>query len=125
MRYLLDTNSCLYLMTGAHPALTAKVAECESGSIGISAVAFAELVLGSANGKAPSMGVVEDMISELPVVAFDEAAARAYAMLPFKRGRFDRLLAAHALSLGAVVVTRNRSDFADVPGLGVEDWTVA
>jgi tRNA(fMet)-specific endonuclease VapC len=54
---------------------------------------------------------------------FDDAAARAYARMPFRRGRFDRLLAAHALSLDATVVTNNLSDFADIPGLKVEDWT--
>ena len=54
----------------------------------------------------------------------DEAAAREYAKLPFKRARFDRLLAAHALSIGATVVTNNEADFADVPGLKIENWTV-
>ena len=44
--------------------------------------------------------------------------------LPFKRARFDRLLAAHALSLGVTIITNNESDFADVPGLTVENWTL-
>jgi tRNA(fMet)-specific endonuclease VapC len=57
-------------------------------------------------------------------VPFDEAAARTYARLPFKRARFDRLLAAHALSIGATVITNNEIDFADVPRLMVENWTV-
>ncbi|PMZ78725.1 VapC toxin family PIN domain ribonuclease, partial [Pseudomonas sp. FW306-2-11AD] len=52
-------------------------------------------------------------------------AAREYARLPFKRARFDRLLAAHALSLGATIVTNNEADFADVPGLRVENWSVS
>ena len=51
-------------------------------------------------------------------------AAREYARLPFKRARFDRLLAAHALSLGVTIITNNESDFADVPGLTVENWTL-
>jgi tRNA(fMet)-specific endonuclease VapC len=59
------------------------------------------------------------------MLPFDEAAARAYARLPFKRARFHRLLAAHALSIGAAVVTGNVTDFADIPGLQVEDWTTA
>jgi tRNA(fMet)-specific endonuclease VapC len=58
------------------------------------------------------------------MLPFDEAAAREYAKLPFKRARFDRLLAAHALSLGATIITNNEGDFADVPGLKVENWIV-
>ena len=44
--------------------------------------------------------------------------------LPFKRARFDRLLAAHALSLGVTIITNNEADFADVPELAVENWTL-
>jgi tRNA(fMet)-specific endonuclease VapC len=58
----------------------------------------------------------------VPVLPFDDAAAKAYAKLPFKRARFDRLIAAHAVSIGAVVVTNNPGDFADVPELKVENW---
>jgi len=63
------------------------------------------------------------VVAAVPLVPFDEPAARLYATLPFSRGRFDRLLAAHALSLGATIVTNNGADFADVPGLVIEDWT--
>ena len=55
---------------------------------------------------------------------FDFKAAVAYAAIPFKRASYDRLIAAHALSHGLTVVTANVADFADVPGLLVEDWTV-
>jgi tRNA(fMet)-specific endonuclease VapC len=47
----------------------------------------------------------------------------AYAQLPFKRASFDRLIAAHAVSQDLIVVTGNAKDFADVPGLKVENWT--
>lgn len=62
---------------------------------------------------------------KIPILSFDDAAAREYARLPFKRARFDRLLAAHALSLRATIVTNNEADFADVPGLRVENWSVS
>jgi tRNA(fMet)-specific endonuclease VapC len=68
--------------------------------------------------------VLERFISEVKLVDFDAGAARAYAALPFKRANFDRLLAAHALSLDALVVTNNPKHFADVLGLKVENWTV-
>jgi len=98
--------------------------EREPGTVAISSITFAEIALGSINGKAPPFDVLEAFISEIPLLDFDEAAARAYASLPFKRGRFDRLLAAHSLSLGAVLVTNNERDFADIPGLKIENWTL-
>lgn len=97
---------------------------CEPGEIGFSVISYAEVAVGSFTGKAPSPEVLAAFVEAVPLVNFDEAAAREYAKLPFKRARFDRLLAAHALSIGATVVTNNEEDFADVPGLKVENWAV-
>lgn len=104
--------------------LKARLAECEAGSVGISAISYAEVAFGTYVGKPPAQDVLDAFLVAIPLVPFDEAAARAYARLPFKRARFDRLLAAHALSLGAIIVTNNVADFTDVPGLKVEDWTI-
>lgn len=104
--------------------LNQRLASCDAGDVSISAISFAEVALGTWNGKPPSEDILDAFVRAVPIVEFDEVAARAYARLPFKRARFDRLLAAHALSLGAVVVTNNEADFADVPGLRVENWTV-
>jgi tRNA(fMet)-specific endonuclease VapC len=57
------------------------------------------------------------------VLPFDRAAAAAYARLPFRRGSFDRLIAAHALCAGLTIVTNNERDYKDIPGLRVENWT--
>ncbi|MCY1184191.1 tRNA(fMet)-specific endonuclease VapC [compost metagenome] len=69
--------------------------------------------------------MLDAFVRVIPIIPFDDGAAREYARLPFKRARFDRLLAAHALSLGATIVTNNEADFADVPGLRVENWSVS
>ena len=67
--------------------------------------------------------VVLDQISRhIEVLPFDHLAAKIYARLPFRRGSFDRLIAAHALSLGLVLVTDNERDFADIDDLIVENW---
>jgi len=123
MRFLVDTNTVIYLVGGAFPALTRRIEDTPVGDIGLSAIVFAELALGSYNGLAPAIDTLDRLIDQMPLLPFDEAAARAYAALPFRRGRFDRLLAAHALSLGATVITRNLADFSDIPGLKVENWT--
>ena len=123
MRYLIDTNSVIYLFTGKYPLLTARLSDQPAGDIGISTIVFAELIQGSTHGKPPLLPALEAVIAQMPLMPFDEPAARSYARLPFRRGRYDRLLAAHALSLGATVITANLADFADVPGLQVEDWS--
>ncbi|WP_448538015.1 PIN domain-containing protein [Sphingobium yanoikuyae] len=121
--YLLDTNSCIFLFAGTYPGLVKRAAACRSGDLALSTIVLAELALGSANGKIPPVELLDAFLEEVVLLPFNDAAARAYARMPFRRGRFDRLLAAHALSLDATVVTNNLSDFADIPGLKVEDWT--
>lgn len=122
-RYLIDSDLAIYSMGGeAGSPLNRRLAACAEGEVSISSISFAEVALGTWNGKPPKQEVLDAFISVIPVVDFDEAAAREYARLPFKRARFDRLLAAHALSIGAIVVTNNEEDFADVPGLKIENW---
>ena len=123
IRFLVDANIAVYAMEGAFPAIRERMVECAPGEIAISAISFAEVAFGTFAGKPPLPEVLDAFLAAIPLVPFDEAAAREYARLPFKRARFDRLLAAHALSIGATVVTNNEGDFADVPGLVVENWT--
>jgi tRNA(fMet)-specific endonuclease VapC len=125
MKYLLDSNAVIALLDRRDSTIVARVADCDEGELGVSAVSLAEVAVGSINGKPPSFKVLDAFLEEVILLPFDEAAARAYARLPFKRGSFDRLIAAHALSRDLIVVTGNGRDFADVPGLKVENWTIA
>lgn len=125
IRYLLDTDIVIYALTGQFPQMRPRFEARAPSEVAVSAVTFAELALGAANGRPPAEDVLKAFAALYPVIPFGEAAARVYATLPFRRARFDRLLAAHALSIGAVVVSNNEADFADVPGLAVENWTIA
>lgn len=121
--YLLDTNCCIYILSRTRPILEEKVGRCAAGSVGISAIVAAELILGFAEASATLQAMLERFVGEFPVQAFDERAARAYARVPFRRGKLDRLVAAHALALNATLITNNVRDFADVPGLKVDNWS--
>ncbi|MCD2323892.1 type II toxin-antitoxin system VapC family toxin [Sphingomonas sp. IC-56] len=121
-RYLLDTNICIYILADSGPAVRRLANELE-GSVVTSSIAFAEIELGLRNADASARAAADALFAAVGVLPFDQAAARAYAALPFRRGRFDRLIAAHALSAGLTLVTNNEADFADVPGLQIENWT--
>jgi tRNA(fMet)-specific endonuclease VapC len=124
MKYLLDSNILIALGLDASRPLAKRVADCDEDDLVTSVIAYAEVLHGSVRGKPPSFVGLEALIEEVPVMPFDYAAARAYATLRFRRASYDHLIAAHGLSLGLTVVTDNEADFADVPGLKVENWTV-
>lgn len=124
MKYLLDSNVIIALVMNNDQGVYARASQCEAGEMVTSAICYAEVAYGSANEKPPATEQLRAFVEEVPVLDFDFKAAQAYATLPFKRASYDRLIAAHALSHGLIVVTDNESDFADVPGLVVENWTV-
>lgn len=121
--FLLDSNICIYLLNDASPKLAARVSDQPAGSLFISSITLAEIAVGYGDDvfDAPDL---KAMIAQIPVRDFDETAARLYGALPFRRSRFDRLIAAHALSLDMSLVTNNEADFADIPGLRTENWTL-
>jgi tRNA(fMet)-specific endonuclease VapC len=123
MRYLLDANIIILALSGVGDILLRRIADCDEGELCTSAIAYAEVALGSERGKPPSPEKLRAFVEEIPVLSFDYKAAIAYASLPFKRGSFDRLIAAHALSYELTVVTDNFKHYEGVPGLRVENWT--
>ena len=124
MKYMLDTNVVVALTVDEDQAVVRRAAECDVGDMVTSSIVLAEVAFGTERGDPPAMDLLRAFVEEVPVLDFDYKAALAYAQLPFKRASFDRLIAAHALSHGLIVVTGNEKDFADVPGLMVENWTV-
>jgi tRNA(fMet)-specific endonuclease VapC len=124
VKYLLDTNIIVALAENGVEKVALRAAECDAGDMVTSSIAIAEVAFGTERGDPPSLELLQSFIEEVPVLTFDYKAAMAYAQLPFKRASFDRLIAAHAVSQNLIVVTGNEKDFADVPGLKVENWTV-
>ena len=121
--FLLDSNICIYVLAGRGRELRRRIESCAPDKIVTSSIVYAEVMRGVDPQDGKRLAAADELFATFPIQAFDRAAAERYREVPFGRGRFDRLIAAHALALGVTVVTSNLNDFADVPGLRVEDWT--
>ncbi len=129
-RYMLDTNICIYLMKHQPPQVRARFAQCFVGDVVISAVTHAELAYGVAcSGEAQLRNeqVLASLLEDIPVAPFDAHAARAYGPIRAanrerNKDALDKLIASHAISLGATLVTNNEADFRHYAGLTVENW---
>jgi len=126
--YLLDTNIAIHARDGTDKVLD-KLAG-HGGEVLLSALSLAELQRGiyrDAKFTAIRQARLEVLLGALPVLPFDAAAAVAYgriiAQCGWTRGRdYDRMIAAHAISCGCILVTNNEVDFRDIPGLSMENW---
>lgn len=131
MRYMLDTNICIYLMRHQPPQVAERFARCTVGEVVMSVVTLAELRCGvSARPEADRSrvsSVVDRLTRLVPPLDFDEDAANTYATLWLavrdrRRDALDRLIAAHAVAADCVLVTNNLADFQHYPGLRLENW---
>ncbi|TXC71100.1 type II toxin-antitoxin system VapC family toxin [Sphingomonas ginsenosidivorax] len=123
-RYLLDSNVLIYLLQGTSERLRHRIETCEPGELVTSAIAYAELMRGVPGGDRSKADAAGRLFGVVAIEPFGPDAAIAYRRVPFRRGRFDRLIAGHALALGLTLVTNNERDFADVDGLRIENWTL-
>lgn len=134
MRYLLDTNICIYLLNDYPPQVLARFKGIPLGDVQISVVTYAELRHGiercPAEDRIAADHALQRFVARVPVLPFDEQAAQNYGVLAAavrdrNRDTMDRLIAAHALSVGVTLVTNNEADFKDYPGLVLENWSVS
>jgi tRNA(fMet)-specific endonuclease VapC len=134
MKYLLDTNICVHLIRHRPPRLLQKLTSLPVGEAGVSSITVAELQYGVRKSSRPEQNAdaLAMFLSPLPIADFDYGAAEAYGSIRAHLegggvpiGPLDTLIAAHAVSLDAVLVTNNLGEFSRVPRLRVEDWTAA
>ncbi len=135
MIYLPDTNAFSAYLAGKSPSLTGRMQdEFAAGSLRLSVMVLAELEFGAEKarrqlGSTRFIGRVQRLRAQLEVeplgLEFPAVYARVRAELEaagMKIGDRDTIIAAHALVLGATLVTRNHTEFTRVPGLRVESW---
>lgn len=133
MKLLLDTNICIYIIKQQPASVLKHFLEYQIGDIGISSITLSELRYGVAKSQHQDKNskALDQFITPLEVVPFDDAAALAYGSIRATLekagtpiGAMDMLIAAHAVALGVPLVTNNTREFERVVGLAVLDWTV-
>ncbi len=127
---LLDTNICIHIINAKPPAVLQRFRDYRLGEIGLCSVVAAELAYGVAkSGSTRNRQALDLFLAPLVILPFDEAALWCYGDLraDLERqgtpiGALDTLIAAHALSLQATLVTNNIKEFKRVPGLLLDNW---
>lgn len=130
IRYLLDTNICIYVINVRPPTVLARFLAHEIDGLGISAITASELYWGVCkSGSVRNRTTLDKFLSPLTVLDYDLNAAQHYGELRAHLekqgtpiGPLDQQIAAHALALGITLVTNNVREFERVPGLRVENW---
>lgn len=130
---LLDTNICIYLINAKPAAVLERFAQYQLGDLGVCSVVAAELAFGvSKSGSARNRHALQMFLAPLVILPFDTPAVWAYGDLraDLERrgtpiGALDTMIAAHAISQQALLVTNNTREFAKVPGLQLDNWVSA
>jgi tRNA(fMet)-specific endonuclease VapC len=132
LRYLLDTNICIYIREQKPPKVLAHFSQLEAGDMAMSVITHGELTYGALKHPQSAIAIsrLEMLAMLIPVLPLPEGAGRAYgeirATLAAKGapiGPNDLWIAAHALAADLVLVTNNEREFRRVTDLKVENWS--
>ena len=132
MRYMLDTNICIYAIKHKPEQVFMRLQEHDPIDICISSVTYAELVHGVEKSKAIEKNRVALalLLANIEIMNFDSLAAESYGKIRADLekagtpiGPLEMMIAGHAMALGYTVVTNNTKEFERVKGLKLENWT--
>ena len=130
MKYVLDTNMCIYAQK-QNPIVLENIKKNYRDGLAISSITLAELEYGVKASAAvqKNASALIRFLSVFDILDFDSSAAIAYGTIcaDLRRkgtpiGNMDMLIAAHALSAGLIIVTHNVREFKRVSGLMIDDW---
>ena len=131
MRYMLDTNICIYVIKNKPSWVKEKFSSLSPIDLCISSITTSELLYGAEKSKYPAKNkeALERFLSPLNIVDYGYKASLAYGKIrTFLEktgniiGSMDLLIAAHALSLNVTIITNNEKEFKKVKDLKVENW---
>lgn len=130
---LLDTNTCIYIINAKPPSVLERFRQYRMGDIGLCSVVAAELAFGVAKSDSErNRQALEMFLAPLIILPFDTAAVWIYGDLRANLerrgtpiGSLDTMIAAHALSQQALLISNNTREFSKVPDLQLDNWVAA
>ena len=131
MRYMLDTNICIYAIKHKPEKVFQKLQTVDPQDVCVSSVTYAELVHGVEKSAAVEKNrlALSMLLANIEILDFDVDAADCYGKIRAnleKKGTpiepLDMMIAGHAMSMGYTVVTNNVKEFSRVPDLKIENW---
>lgn len=131
MRYMLDTNICIYAIKHKPERVFKRLQEHDPSEICISSVTYAELVHGVEKSKSIEKNrlALALLLANIEIISFDSLAAESYGKIRADLekagnpiGPLDMMIAGQAKSLKYTVVTNNTKEFERVQGLKLENW---
>jgi tRNA(fMet)-specific endonuclease VapC len=131
LRYLLDTNICIYIAKNRPAEVLARFNKLQPGDVGMSSITYGELYYGAckSRSRAQAEKILIELTSLIPVLGIDAEGGKRYGEIRIeleKKGRVignnDLWIASHALALNVPLVTNNEKEFNRVPGLSVRNW---
>lgn len=128
--YLLDTNTCIYAIRRRPPGVLARLNELNADDVMLSVVVAMELEVGAMRAQARAYApAVRRWLAEFKVLPLGDETREHFARVKCELmargqliGTMDLLIAAHALALGATLVTNNEREFKRVKGLKLVNW---
>ncbi len=132
-RYMMDTDTCIYLKNRRPPEITERFRTLQWGDVVISVITFGELYNGALKSREADAALnnINRLRERLPVQPLPIEAAKTYATIRSsleKQGNIiggnDLWIAAHALALNLIVITNNTKEFNRVENLNVENWVI-
>lgn len=134
LRYLLDTNICIYIAKQRPINVLQKFEELAIGEVGMSTITFSELLYGAEKSNHPkkALHIVEELAGLIPPIPLSIDVGNHYGKIRSKLekqgkliGNTDLWIASHALAADLILVTNNVREFARVPKLKIENWVSA
>jgi tRNA(fMet)-specific endonuclease VapC len=132
MRFLLDTNICIYIIKRKPIKVFEKFQMLQLSDVGVSAITVAELEYGAfkSQRQEQNRAALNQFLMPLEVLPFDQSATQTYGQIRAELerqgivvGAMDLLIASQAICQNLVLVTNNVRELSRIPGLILENWT--